>query len=118
METKRTMRKLETIEELYAEKAALQRAARELENNLTFKVREISKRMNPLFMIFDFVNFRDSSGILKSVIPFLPVIGKMLNKKTSVWATLGMIAAEILINRTNVKIGEKFFGMIGRRFFK
>jgi hypothetical protein len=112
------MRKLETIKDLHAEKAALQLAARELENSMTFKMRELSKRMNPLFMLFDFVNFKDSSGILKSVIPFVPVIGKVLKKKTSLWAALGLIAGEILINRMNVKIGEKIFGIIGKRFFK
>ena len=111
----RTKRKINSLEELCAEKAALFRAVKKKENDLADEVNEIGECIRPLLTIFNSLNAKIPANAMNAAISIMPLLVGVLKRKIPVGTMLGTLATEFLLTKLSAKIGAKISDILGKK---
>lgn len=113
------MKKIETLEELKAERCRLNVVAKQMENELQDDFQHLSSRIQPFLSIFgdSKPSGKVSSLLLKEAIAILPLLlsRRKVKARTSAtsWMTLGATALGLLAGRKVDGLLEKIAGFLG-----
>ena len=113
------MKKIETLEQLKAEKQRLNIAARQMENELQEDFKYFSSRIQPLLSIFDGSSSsgQTSSLLLKGVAAVVPLLlsqrksDKSTPSKPSPWLAIGSTVLGLLVSKQGFELLGKLGGV-------
>jgi hypothetical protein len=114
------MPKIETLEELQAERIRLQEKSRMLEKSLQSDVKELSDQFRPLYIVFEWMRSGKLVGTFRSiasVVDFLvPSPSGKKAKGGSVWAVVAGMALETLVSRIDLsQVGAWILSKLSRK---
>lgn len=104
----KTMPRIETIEQLQAERIRLQAKAKEMEEKLHVDAKELSDRFHPLLLVFDFMRSGKVSSLFRNIFPLIQILGSLSSKKDkerrsgSTWGIIAGMALETILYRVDL----------------